>query len=137
MHLLDVLLGALSAKGLSPDALEPWSAWVAFKEFARAAAEDPDPGVSVQIDPAGDREPVRLIFARQVAVRRDDRLEPVGAVVCELTYAPRRRPPLTWHAWSFDYPDFAHFIDSVDQHPLVADLLVTRPLSTSVYWREA
>jgi hypothetical protein len=47
--LLEMLLLALAAHGLGPTALDPWRGWVVFKEFARAAAEAPDPGVSVQV----------------------------------------------------------------------------------------
>jgi hypothetical protein len=28
------------------------------------------------------------------------------------------------------------FVDMVEQHPLFADLLVTRPLGSAVYWEE-
>ena len=46
--LLQFFLGVLAAQGLAAEALDPWRGWVAFKEFARRAAEEPDSGVSVQ-----------------------------------------------------------------------------------------
>lgn len=136
-YLLAVLLGILAARGLAPESLDPWRGWVAFKQFAREVAESPDPGVSAQIAPIGDQLPIRLFFLRQVAVVEHDRLEPVGGVVCEFSFAPQRRTPREWEAWSFDFRDFERFIDSVEQHPLLADLVVTRPLATAVYWEEA
>ena len=135
--LLLVLLSLLAARGLVPEALDPWRAWVAFKEFARQVAEKPDHGVSVQVDPLGDRQPLHLFFTRQVLESAGDRLEPAGAVVVELVFAPRRRTPLEWREWSFDHGSFDRFVDAVEQYPLVADLLVTRPISSAVYWKDA
>ncbi len=135
--LLVVLLGLLAARGLQPDALDPWDAWVTFKDFARQVAVEPDHGVSVQVNPAGDRLPVHLCFTQQVLVPEGDRLEPAGAVIVEFVFAPRRRTPLAWHAWSFDHPTFEEFVDAVERNALVADLLVTKPLSSALYWLEA
>ena len=136
-YLLAALLGVLAARGLAPETLDSWRGWVAFKQFAREVAETPDPGVSVQIEPLGDRRPVRLYLLRQVVIPEGDRLEPVGGVVCELTFAPRRQTPRQWQAWSFDSPTFDRFVDVVEQYPLFAELMVTRPLESAVYWEEA
>ena len=136
-YLLAALLGILAARGLSPESMDAWRGWVAFKEFARQVDEFPDPGISVQIAPLGDRLPIRLFLLRQVAERENDRLEPVGGVVCEFWFAPRRHTPREWDAWSFDCADFERFVDTVEQHPIFADLLVTRPLQSAVYWEEA
>lgn len=136
-YLLAVLLGVLVARGMAPDALDPWRGWIAFKQFAREMAEQPDPGVSVQIVSLGDRLPIRVFFVRQVLVREGNRLEPIGGVVCEFCFAPRRRTPADWEAWSFDSPTLDRFVDVVEQHPLFAELLTTRPLETAVYWEEA
>jgi len=135
--LLAALLALFTARGLAPEALDPWRGWVVFKQFAREYAEQPDQGVSVQIDPVGDRRPIHLFLVRQVLAPEGDRLAPVGAVACEFVFAPRRRMPRELREWSFDYPTFDRFVDAVEQHPLFADLLLTPPLSTAVYWKEA
>ena len=135
--LLAALLSILATRGLDPEALDPWRGWIAFKQFAREAAEQVDHGVTVQIAPAGDRRPIHLFFVRQVLVSDGGRLEPVGGVACELVFAPRRHTPREWREWSFDHPTFERFVDIVEQHPLFADLLLTRPVSTAVYWEEA
>lgn len=135
--LLAALLAILAAHSLESDALDPWRGWVAFKEFARRFDEQPDHGVSVQIAPAGDNLPIHLYFVRQVLISAGNRLEPVGCVACEFVFAPRRHTPREWREWSFDHSTFERFVDAVEQHPLVADLFVTRPLSSAVYWEEA
>ena len=136
-YLLAAMLGVLAARGLEPETLDPWRGWVAFKQFAREAAEAPDPGVSVQIEPLGHRSPIHLFFLRQAVVPDGNRLEPIGGVVCEFVFAPRRRTPRYWQAWSFDSPTFERFVDVVEQCPLFADLMVTRPLGSAVYWENA
>jgi hypothetical protein len=136
-YLLAAFLGVLAARGLPAESLDPWHAWTTFKQFARTVDELPDPGVSVQIAPLGNRRPIRLYLLRQVVERRDNRLEPVGAVVCEFLFPKRRRAPSEWEAWSFDFPDFERFVDTVEQHPLFADLLITKPLMSDVYWEDA
>jgi len=136
-YLIAALLGVIAARGLAPEALDPWRGWIAFKQFAREVSEQPDPGVSVQIAPLGDRLPIRLFLLRQVMAPEDKRLEPEGGVVCEFCFAPRRRTPAEWAAWSFDSPDFDRFVDVVEQHPLFGELLTTRPLMSAVYWEDA
>src|SRR5688572_11485707 len=118
-YLLAALLGILATRGLAPEALDPWRGWVAFKQFACEVAEEPDPGVSVQIAPLGHRSAVRLFYLRQVLVPNADRLEPAGGVVCEFEFAPRRRTPVGWEAWSFDCATFERFVDLVEQHPVI------------------
>ena len=135
--LLAALFAILTAHGLDPDALDPWRGWLAFKEFARTYDEQPDPGISVQIAPAGDHLPIHLYFIRQVLVQEGDRLEPAGAIACEFVFAPRRHAPREWREWSFDHSSFERFVDTVEQHPVVADLFVTRPMSSAVFWEEA
>ena len=134
--LLASLLSLLASHGLASDSLAPWRTWVVFKQFARSVAETTDPGVSVQVDPADGRS-LHLFMTRQVLERVGDRLEPVGAVVCEFTFAPRRHRPLAWQEWSFDHPTFERFVDAVERTALFSDLMVTRPLSSSVSWEEA
>lgn len=136
-YLLAALLGVFAARGLGPEALDPWRGWVAFKHFAREVAEQPDPGVSVQIVSLGDRLPVRLFYLRQVLAPEGSTLEPIGGVACEFWFAPRSRTPPDWDAWSFDSPTFDRFVDLVEQHPLFAELLTTRPLQTAVFWEDA
>lgn len=134
-YLLALLLSILAARGLAAESMDPWRGWVAFKEFARRTAEIPEQGVSVQVAP-GDRRSIHLFFGRQILVPKGNRLEPAGAVVCEFEFAARRRTPSRWQAWTFDCPTFEQFVDLVEQHPLFADLLVTRPLRSAVYWEE-
>jgi len=136
-YLLAALLSVLAARGLAPEALDPWRGWAAFKQFVREAAEQPDHGVSVQIYPLADRHPIRLVLLRQVLVPEGDRLEPVGGVVCEFWFAPRRWTPAAWDAWTFDSRSFDRFVDLVEQHPTFTDLLTTRPLATAVRWEHA
>jgi len=136
-YLLAAMLGVLAARGLGPETLDPWRGWMAFKQFAREVAETPDPGVSVQIQPLGHRGPIRLYLLRQVVTLEGKRLEPTGGVVCEFTFAPRRRLPRRWEAWSFESATFERFVDVVEQYPLFADLMVTRPRESAVYWEDA
>lgn len=136
-YLLAALFSVLAARGLDADALDPWRGWLAFKQFARDVAEMPDHGVSVQLIPLGDGEPIRLAFVRQRLEPVGDRLEPVGGVVCAFEFAPRRRTPTEWQAWSFDSATLDRFIDLVEQDPVVSDLLATRALSSAVYWENA
>jgi hypothetical protein len=136
-YLLAAFLSVLASHGLAAEALDPWRGWVSFKRFAREVVEFPDPGISVQLMPLGDRAPVRLAFVRQVLEPAEDRLEPVGGVVCEFTFAPLRRTPAEWRVWSFDSASFERFVDLVEQHPVFSDLLATAPLSSEVYWEDA
>lgn len=135
--LLAALLAILAARGLDAESLDPWRTWIAFKQFAREVADQPDSGVSVQIAPDGDGRPLRLFLMRQILVPRGHQLEPLGGVACEFVFAPRRHTPREWREWSFDHSSFERFVDAVEQYPLFADLLTTRPLSTAVYWEEA
>ena len=134
-RLLSALLLTLSAHGLAPEALDPWRGWVAFKEFVRAVDESPDPGISVQFTPATPESEARLIFLRQEAEIEEGELTPRGGIICEFTFdgsgydAP-------WERWSFDHATFERFVDVVELQPSFQDLLVTRPLSSAVYWQE-
>jgi hypothetical protein len=136
-YLLAALLGLIASHGMSPETLDPWRGWVTFKQFVRQVNDEPDQGISVQMIPTGDRGPIRLAFVRQVLQRVDDRMEPVGGVVCDFWFEARRQTPPSWEAWSFDSPTFERFVDLVEQHPLINELMVTRPLSSDVYWQEA
>ena len=136
-YLLAALLGLLAAHGLHPEGLDPWRGWVTFKQFVREVDELPDPGISVQIMPLGDRAPVQLAFVRQVLAPTRSRLEPVGGVVCAFMFAPQRRTPAEWRVWSFDSVSLERFVDLVEQHPVFSDLIATRPLASEVYWEDA
>lgn len=137
-YLLQLLLALLAAQGFAPEQIDPWRGWVIFKQFIRVADETPDPGASVQISPAGpDKGEVSLALVRQVVEPDDDRLEPVGGVVCEFTFAGQPRPADSLELWSFDFPSFAGFVDFVEQRPEFADLVVQTPLRTAVYWLDA
>jgi hypothetical protein len=136
-YLLVVLMGMLSPQAFADAPTDPWHGWKVFKEFARAVHEEPDPGISVQVDPVGEREELHLFFVRQVVARKGDELVPSGAVVCEFVFAPRRRRPLEWREWSFEHPSFESFVDAVEQHPVVSELFVTNPLRSQVYVTEA
>lgn len=135
-YLLATLLTLLAARGLAGDGLDPWRGWTVFKQFARHVAEQPDPGVSVQIAslPAGD---VRLYLLRQILEPDGVRLEPIGGVVCEFSFAPRSSPTPDWEAWSFDHPTFERFVDAVEQYPDFARLITERPIASDVYWEDA
>jgi hypothetical protein len=135
--LLEMLLLALAAHGLGPEGLDPWRGWVVFKEFARAAAEAPDPGVSVQVtrDPAEGT--ATMVFVRQVVEVTPGRLEPAGGVVCEFTFPLGPRPLPAWEAWSFDTASFERFVDLVEETPAFQDLVVRPAVRSAVYWLEA
>jgi hypothetical protein len=138
MHrLLHGFLLALSAHGLAPEALDPWRGWVIFKHYARETAEVPDPGVSVQFtrEPAGQGS--RLVFLRQVIRVEGERLEPVGGMVCEFSFALVPDRGSTWDEWSFEHPTFERFVDAVERHPSFQELVVRSPEWTAVYWQEA
>ena len=135
--LLAMLLGMLGARGLAAQALDSWRAWVVFKQYARVVDETPDPGVSVQIVRHHSRRASLFLVRQVVEPQGEDWLEPVGGVVCELTYT---NPPATatnFEAWSFDSSTFEHFVDLVEQHPGFADLIARRPDRSAVHWEEA
>ena len=135
--LLEMLLLALAAHGLGAEGLDPWRGWVVFKEFARSAAEAPDPGVSVQVtvDPAEDT--VSLVLVRQVVEITPGWLEPAGGVVCEFTFARGPREWRDWEAWSFETTSFDRFVDLVEECPSFQDLAVRPAIRSAVYWLEA
>jgi hypothetical protein len=109
-----------------------------FKQFARIVDENPDPGLTVQIDEATPDGRVRLYYMRQVVERiPDDWLLPVGGIVCEFTFSRGAATGRSAAIWSFDFPDFQRFVDTVEQHPGFADLTVRRPLRSRVYWEDA
>lgn len=110
---------------------------MAFKEFARAVREEPDPGVSVQFTPGTRYRPARLLFLRQETVHEDEWMSPVGGVVCEFTFGGARPAVSTWDRWTFDHASFDLFVESVEQDPVFQELLVTRPVGSAVYWEEA
>ena len=136
-QLLSVLLLTLAAHGLAPEPLDPWRGWVAFKEYARAVHEEPDPGLSVQFTRQTEDGHSRLLFLRQaMQADSDGALTPVGGVVCEFTFPSKQRSAPSWDRWSFDYATFERFVDIVEQEPDFQDLIVTRPLHSAVYWEE-
>jgi hypothetical protein len=133
--LVPILLALFASKGLSADSLEPWRAWVTFKEFARRVDEVPDPGVSVQIRP-GRHGDVDLFFLRQAIVETDEWNLPVGGVVCQLTFSGRPSAR-TGEYWSFDYHDFERFVDVVESDSDFVALLLETPNHTAVYWENS
>ena len=122
---------------MAAETLDAWRGWVTFKQFARIVHEVPDPGVSVQLAPDRALEEVRLVFLRQVLEPDGDWLQPVGGVVCELTFSAPEIPVTPFAFWSFDYGTFERFVDVVEQTPAVADLMVRRPIRSAVYWEDA
>jgi hypothetical protein len=102
--LLETLLLAIAAHGLTPETLTPWRGWILFKEYVRSVAESPDPGVSVQISRDDADKTVSLIFVRQVVEPIDDWLEPIGGVVREITFQLGGKRLLERDVWSFDAP---------------------------------
>ena len=162
-HLLcQLFLAILGAYALEPANLDPWRSWLAFKEFARRVAEQPDPGVSVQFSAAGgaDGDEHALVFLRQEVEPEGEWLEPTGGVVAELRFSsetlkPRdpgwsrrawrwrtrrlhRRDglPRSWQLWSYDYASFERFVDAVEARPEFQDLIVQRARGSDVYYEE-
>jgi hypothetical protein len=135
-YLLHMLLTLLAARGLAPDALDPWRTWIAFKEYARAIDDEPDPGVSVQLIHREDQT-ASLIFLRQVLKSERDQLTPVGGVVCEMIYPPNVAERPDWEFWTFDYSTFERFIDIVESHSPFTHLMLRWPGSSAVYWEDA
>ena len=135
--LLPCFLGLLAARGLAPEALDTWRAWIVFKQYARAVAETPDPGVSVQIECRPGSSTAHLYFVRQVVEPDEDWLRPVGGVVCEFSFSNAPASATTFEAWSFDWRSFERFVDVVEAHPGFADLVGRRPVASTVYWEEA
>jgi hypothetical protein len=135
--LLKSLLLALATHGLAAETVTPWRGWVVFKDFARSVAEAPDPGVSVQTTRNDEDETISLIFMRQVVERVDDWLEPVGGVVCEITFRQGVKRLAEFDAWSFDAPDFDRFVDTVENRADFQELALAKPLRSSVYWLES
>ena len=129
-------IAVLAAHGLSSAGLDPWRGWLAFKEYARTTSEHPDPGMSVQVQVDGERV-ARLFLLRQSLVTAEDRMNPVGGVVCEFRFAEGPASHSGTAYWSFDYATFERFVDAVEQDPVVATLFVTKPAESRVYWEEA
>lgn len=134
--LLKTFLLALAAHGLAAESVSPWQGWVVFKDYVRSVAEAPDPGVSVQIARDDVDGTVSLIFMRQVVEQVDDWLEPIGGVVCEMTFEQRDRRLPEFDVWSFDAPSFDRFVDMVESSADFEGLVLTKPLKSSVYWLE-
>jgi hypothetical protein len=134
--LLELLLLTLASHGLASEALDPWRGWVVFKEYVRRVAEQPDPGVSVQITPDKPEKAVSVVFVRQVVEPLDDWLHPTGGVVVEFTFPLDARQLAEWDAWSFESPNFDRFVDLVEGNEAFQDLIVSQPISSSVYWIE-
>ena len=134
--LLKTLLLALAAHGLAAEAVTPWRGWVVFKDYVRSVAEVPDPGVSVQISRDDLNGTVSLIFLRQVVEQVDDWLEPIGGVVCEITFRLGSTRLLERDIWSFDAPNFDRFADLVESSADFQKLALTKPFESSVYWIE-
>lgn len=136
-HLLQLFLALLAAQGLSAQCLDPWKGWVTFKHFARIVDEIPDPGVSVQLAHCGNSS-TSLFFLRQVLEPEgEDSLQPVGGVVCEFVFPRSDSSGTEWEIWSFDYPTFEQFVDSVEQHDDFAALTAKVPDWSDAYWEEA
>lgn len=107
-----------------------------FKEYVRSVAESPDPGVSVQIVRDDAEGIVSLIFVRQVVEPIEDWLDPIGGVVCEITFRQGNKRMPEWDTWSFQAPNFDRFVDTVEGSAAFQKLSVTTPLVSSVYWLE-
>lgn len=135
--LLKTFLIALAAHGLAAETVTPWRGWVVFKDYVRSVAEAPDPGVSVQIAKDDGDGTISLIFVRQVVEPVNDRLEPIGGVVCEITFPQRERLLPEFELWSFEAPSFARFVDMVESNADFQELALSKPLESSVYWLEA
>ena len=134
--LLEALLLALAAHGLTPEAVTTWRGWFVFKEYVRDAAESPDPGVSVQLFRDDSEGTVSLIFMRQVVEPIGDWLQPTGGVVCEITFRQGARRAPQWDVWSFDAPNLDRFFRLVEGSADVEELALEKPLYSSVYWIE-
>jgi hypothetical protein len=134
--LLKTLLLALAAHGLAAETVTPWRGWVVFKDYARSVAEVPDPGMSVQIKRDDLDGTVSLIFLRQVVEPVSDWLEPIGGVVCEITFQQGDKRLPEFDVWSFDAPSFDRFVDMVESSADFQTLALTKPLESSVYWLE-
>ena len=136
-YLLPMLLAMLAGRGLAPETLDPWRAWVVFKQFVRVVDEVPDPGVSVQLTRT-TRRTVTLSFVRQVVEQGDDDwLVPVGGLVvqCEFdNWKPGDDEP---EFWSFDFGSFDRFVDLVEQNPAIADRLTQKASRSRVSWEDA
>ena len=136
-YLLPMLLTLLSSRGLAAESLDPWRAWVVFKQFARVVDESPDPGVSVQLYRTS-KDTTTLSFIRQVVEPEEDGwLEPVGGVCVDLAFDDTDRKESEVSLWSFDFGSFERFVDEVEQNPAIAERLVQSAVRAEVYWEEA
>jgi hypothetical protein len=135
-RLLALLLGFCAANGVSPEAPNAWHAWKTFKSFARATAEVPDAGVSIQLVDHGDGLE-HLALVRQVLEGDGKWLRPKGGVVWELTFPKRHPDDVEEVLWSLDYQSFDDFVDAVEQNEHIADLLKADAVAGSVYWESA
>jgi methylase of polypeptide subunit release factors len=99
-------------------------------------AEAPDPGVSVQIARDDDAGTVSLIFMRQVVEQVEDWLEPIGGVVCEITFQQGDERMLEFDVWSFDAANFDRFVDIVESSVDFEKFVLAKRQRSSVYWLE-
>jgi hypothetical protein len=104
--------------------------------MSEGVAESPDPGVSVQVVRDDAEATFSLIFVRQVVEPIEDWLDPIGGVVCEITFRRGNKRIPEWDTWSFQAPNFDRFVDTVEGSAAFQELSVTTPLVSSVYWLE-
>lgn len=127
-----------TAAGLTPDSLEPWPAWKAFKAFAREAVEDALDDCVVQYGIYEDATGVDLAYlylAREFSDDSNDG-EPATHLVCELTFEATALPVPAGEFWTQDASSFSAFVDRVEADPGFQTLMNARPVASSVYLEE-
>src|SRR5688572_4912300 len=81
----------LEGLGLDPDHLDPWSGWLAFKEFLKDEVGGLYDAASVQVRPEDDA--TSLFFVRQFTQREDRRADApdmlIGRLIVEFDYDSR------------------------------------------------
>ena len=119
---------------LDPDHLDPWSGWLAFKEFLKHEVDGLYDAGSVQVRPEDDA--TSLFFVRQFTQRQNRRANSadvlVGRLIVEFHY--EFRALADQEIWTLDYPTLEEWASVVEGAAWFQALINQKPAFTDVYY---
>jgi hypothetical protein len=119
---------------LDPDHLDPWSGWIAFKEFLKQEVEGSYDAASVQVRPEG--RATSMFFVRQFTQREDASSDAadvlLGRLIVELQYDARQLAEQ--EVWTLDYPSLEEWAAVVEGERWFQALINREPTFTDVYY---